>query len=1095
MTIYGDEAERKRALTDLESTLLVEAAAGTGKTSLLAGRVVMLLASGVHPRNIAAITFTELAAGELKVRVGRFVKQMLAGEVPDDLRLALPQGLTSAQADALRQAALSLDEMTSATIHGFCHALLLSYSVEADVDPGAQVLDSTQSEFAFRNVFDRWLGRRLGAEGAPNDPIALMARRDPEEAVEMLSDLGKFRRRFRSARPLASTLRDHADRDFIEAVQEFRRWFSNVSGPAAAEADLIALEQLAAFYQGAFAPVPGIERLWQLAHPPRVTVMYKRSFDLLAYRRRGAWGRGEEAEKRASKAVWHYDSCAEAFRVLLGQLATHLVAAFSSESDELLNDFEAFKRSAALLDFDDLLLRTRRLLNEHETVRCAAARRFTRILVDEFQDTDPVQSEILFLLAGEPGPSEGWRSRRLLPGHLFLVGDPKQAIYRFRGADIACYMQVRNAIEQAFCGHVLRVTSNFRSRPAILSHVNLCFEGPLGDQAQVYVPLKATRGDANHGLPCIARVTIPVSDPPEADAIRDQEAKIIADICARLTGNLEIERPDGTKTVLAPGDIALLAPAGTQLWRYERALEERELPFVSQAGKSLFRRQEAQDFIAIARALADGRDTLALGALLRGPIVGLTEEELLDVAAALPADDGPSEAPRLSIYTEPELINHRVAREIIGVLRELRRKARDTTPLLLLGEALERLHVRPAIELRSSDQASRALANLNLLLERSRAYAVGGISRFARDLKDDWTFSRPYDEARIDAYGEAIEIITVHSAKGLEWPVVIPINMGTQFPPPDRFIYRRDDDTLHWTLGRIVPPALTDAMTVEQKESMEEGERLLYVACTRAMDLLIVPQLSASAPKCWATLLNLKQHDLPELSIARLQPKSRLNLQYGMNDQTRQKFAREQDTAAAASIPIRWIRPSEHDRDRPNADALVFEELEQVAEGIPSIEGSTVRGSILHKLLEELLTGELDEVQSAVQSRARQLLVQFGSIPSRANAPDADELARTALRTLSLPGITERRQRIVPEMPIYASLGNAAMLLSGRADAVAFEGDIPEIVFDWKSDVAPTDTDRTAYGAQLLDYVKAIGAKRGAVVYISLGQINWIEAS
>ncbi len=174
---------RAASTSELKSTLLVEAAAGTGKTSILAGRVVLLLASGIHPGNIAAITFTEPAAGELRVRVARFVKQLPQGGIPDDLRIALPQGLSRAQAKALREAAPYLDELTSTTIHGFCHLLLCSYAIEADIDPGAQVLDAMQAEFAFRNVFDRWLRRRLGKESAPGDPIALMARWDPDEAV------------------------------------------------------------------------------------------------------------------------------------------------------------------------------------------------------------------------------------------------------------------------------------------------------------------------------------------------------------------------------------------------------------------------------------------------------------------------------------------------------------------------------------------------------------------------------------------------------------------------------------------------------------------------------------------------------------------------------------------------------------------------------------------------------------------------------------------------------------------------------------------------------------------------------------------------
>jgi CRISPR-associated exonuclease Cas4 len=230
MTTGSDEADRIRALTDLDATLLVEAAAGTGKTSLLAGRLTLLLASGVPPRNIAAITFTELAAGELRARVGRFIAELLGGIVSPDLRLALPDGLTPSQELSLEESRLRLDELTATTIHGFCHSLLRSYAIEANIDPGAEILEAVQTDLAFRSVFERWLRRRLGENARPVDPVAVMAKRDPSEAVDTLKKLGKFRREFRSSRPLPSDLDDHADGAFVESVREFRRWFNGRRG-------------------------------------------------------------------------------------------------------------------------------------------------------------------------------------------------------------------------------------------------------------------------------------------------------------------------------------------------------------------------------------------------------------------------------------------------------------------------------------------------------------------------------------------------------------------------------------------------------------------------------------------------------------------------------------------------------------------------------------------------------------------------------------------------------------------------------------------------------------------------------------------------
>lgn len=408
MNELADSADRRRALTVLDQTLLVEAAAGTGKTSLLAGRVTMLLASGIAPRNIAAITFTELAAGELRVRVERFVNELLKGTIPEDLALAVDKALTAPQRAAFIAARARLDELTATTIHGFCHKLLRSYAIEAGVDPGAEVLDAVQTEFAFTTVFERWLRRRLGENADPTDPVVVMARRDPREAVDTLKKLGKFRRDFRTAKPLPRDLAEHADLEFVESVREFRRWIDGTKAPDRALEDVADLERLAAFFAGAFDSPPSFERLWELAHPPRVNAMAWRSSDLRPYRRLGAWkyvAGKDEGTRLAEQATSHYDQCAAEFRALLGSIATALVATFSSALDELLEDFEAYKRNAAVLDFDDLLLATRELLRGHEAVRQAASNRYTRILVDEFQDTDPVQAEILFLIASAPAGS------------------------------------------------------------------------------------------------------------------------------------------------------------------------------------------------------------------------------------------------------------------------------------------------------------------------------------------------------------------------------------------------------------------------------------------------------------------------------------------------------------------------------------------------------------------------------------------------------------------------------------------------------------------------------------------------------------------
>jgi CRISPR-associated exonuclease Cas4 len=1094
MTKLADNAHRLRALTDLGATLLVEAAAGTGKTSLLAGRVICLLAKGIPPREIAAITFTEFAAGELRGRIAHYLDAMLSGTVPEELRIAFPRGPAPEERAALEDARQRLDELTSTTIHGFCHALLRTYAIEAAIDPGAEILDGAQADLAFRTIFERWLRDRLDRTDA-SDPIARTAGHDPIRAEKLLREFAECRRRHRTARPLPATIERGDDVSLSESVAQFRRWFNSAGGPSAAEQDIVELEQLAQHFHGKFDPLPGFDQLWEMAHPPRVTIMRKNALDLVKYRRHGVW-RGQKGKidgpRFADEAGRYYDTCTAAFRHLVGKLATAIIASFATELDELIERFEDFKRNAAVLDFDDLLYITRDVLRRDAHVRDAATRRFTRILVDEFQDTDPIQAEIVFTLAGNGGAESSWHEQILLPGRLFMVGDPKQAIYRFRGADIGTYRLAREAVERQFPGNVLRVASNFRSCGDILQHINLCFEAPLLSQETGYVALEATRHKAEHGLPCVAKVKVDVPPDSRVNEIREAEARVVAETCARLIGNVQIRRADRETHLLSAGDIALLAPIGAELWRYERALEEVELPFSSQAGKNFFRRQEVQDLVALVRALADPRDTIALGSLLRGPLVGLTEQELLDLAETLASQSNGTASPvRLNLNIDPASIPHPLVRETLAILRDLRLRVRTTAPALLLAEAVERLNVRAILATRSRDQASRALANVDALLEKTRAYGGRGFRQFARDLDQDWSACLSHDEGVIDADEHSIKIVTIHSSKGLEWPVVIPINTASGVRPPEQFVHRRGDDTLHWVLGDVVPPDLADAMSAETQLGFEERLRLLYVACTRAMDLLVLPEFSWCNDASWARSVDFKLNQLPELNLGQFTKKEFQKPADAPNTQSRSQFEAEQAEIERAFERVRWIRPSDADPDAVSFETAPVNGWEQPAE-VALVRGGAIRGIILHKLMEEFVTGELKVDVETVRERSRRLRQELsGAITADL---DIKELAETALRTWSLPELADHRAALIAEVPVYGRLAaQGERLVAGRADAICYRAGRPHIVFDWKSDIAPDAAARETYVTQLGQYVHVLGAERGAVIYMTSAQVQWVQ--
>jgi ATP-dependent exoDNAse (exonuclease V) beta subunit len=1084
---------RRRALTDFTTNILVEAAAGTGKTSLMAGRVAMMVASGIEPSKIAAITFTKPAASELEARILWTVSELRGGRIPPALVSIVTRPLDSDALTHLEAAALRLDEITATTIHGFCQTILRSHGLAADLDPGSQVVDGVVAEALFDEVLSEWLRGKLANGADEEGAVATLAKDDPLGVVERIRELAILRRDHRTASAPSPDLSSRPDRAFADAVAAFSRWHATGAGEAGT-ADLIDdLERLSAFYDGALQSAD-FPALWRLTRPPRLGAMRPKSIDLQAYDRTSAWNGilgVAEGQRRASEAARQFELVAAAYRVLIGSIAQRLVHELAALLNEVIAAYDRRKREAAVLDFDDLLLQARILVCEHPEIRDWLAGRYPHLLVDEFQDTDPLQAEIVFCIAATERPTR-WEEARLRPGALFLVGDPKQAIYRFRGADIEAYALAKSVISKAVNGCLLAVTANFRSRPEVIEHVNLVFQEVLARAGQPgFVPLAATLNPPRLPFRAAAKLTIDVARDARAEEQREVEAAAVADLCARLIGALTITGPNGSERRLRAGDIALLAPTHTDLWRYERALERLRIAVASQAGNALFRRQELQDLLALVRTLADPLDTLAFGALMRGPLVGLSDEELLDVTAALQPDaDGRR---RFQLRTSTSEVVHPLAREILLKLQSLHHLAAELTPMQLIAFAVERLNLRVVMAARHGQRNARALANLDAIVELARPYGVAGLRAFVLDLQRGWERKRRHAEGRVDASEDSVEIVTMHSAKGLEWPVVITVNSSTVFKPQDQFVYRQSNDTIHWIVGGIEPPELAAARKEEEFREARQRERLWYVAATRARDLLIIPDLPGASSRSWSRVMDLGQKHLSEFRTDLLPPPEAAPAHTHTNDQTEAIFTAEGERVVAASAPIVWDRPSERDTDR-SADIMDAFVVDMTSDGQRIVGAGALRGNVLHKLMEELLNGELPSTGEEGIRRAAELLGQLqptADHEAEASRPDPVEMATTALRTLGLPELTPFIPRLVPEISLWAA--NPPRFLAGRADAAVMEGDRIILVIDWKSDVNPDAAAQGAHAAQLCDYLTVTGAERGAIVYMSAGRVAWIE--
>ncbi|VVS98488.1 ATP-dependent endonuclease [Sphingomonas aurantiaca] len=1115
--ILRDEAARLVAMTAHDRSVLVEAGAGSGKTAVMAGRLALLLAGGAAPKAIAAVTFTELAASELLARVRDFVDELLDGRVPRELAIALPDGLSDAQRANLDQAASAIDEITCSTIHGFCQRLIKPYPVEADIDPGASLMDPAQADLVFGDAVDRWLRDILnsGEESLVSELVFL----NPTKASELIATAAGALRDNRvlvapvvgALGPLVTAYRAAADAYRAFVVGTAAQEPESIAGASA----FVEMGEAAAVAAEDESPGTLVRLLSSVPHPSLCTA--KGTFSV--YKKKGKW---EAAAKAAGlskadggllngQAEDLHLACCQGWTALLQAVSGRVLADLMRAIQPIVDNFGDYKRSAALLDFDDLIFAARDLLRDHPAVREALAKRYAHVLVDEFQDTDPLQTEIFWRLCGDPvdgADPQDWANYRIRPGALFLVGDPKQAIYRFRGADVAAYIRAREAIRAQSPNDLLSISTNFRSCAAILVYVNERFAPHMSVELGQpgFMALDSFHPDHGEGL-CVAALAVPCAGEDgkaKAGAQRDCEAEAVAEMCCRLIGSqIIVDRKTDTRRPCRPGDIALLAPGGTELWRYEEALEKRGVPVATQAGKGFYRRQEVQDLIAITRVLADSRDTLALIALLRGPLVGLTEEQLLDLVWSQPRDPArPDARPRLTMHLDPEAIENSHARDIVEKLQTLRRGINGTTPHHMLAEAIDVLRVRPILLQRHGGQAERPLANVDLYLSLAQPYGVRGLKAFADAMTAAWEGKTRSAEGRPDAQEEAVSLVTMHASKGLEWPIVVPINTMTAGNDVRDPIIDSNTKTIFLPILGVAPAGYEDAKAAEVAERERERLRLWYVAATRARELLVLPKLDVPASKSsWNALIDFDLDGLPLIDIEQ-HPAGFETLDGDPeNGQTRDVFASEATAVVAATTRLRWVAPSRDEDLSGPLDVLSVPQIviagdndEPAVDKAIVVQGGRERGLVIHKLFEEVLTGETADDVAALVGRAADLIRDLGREPGTdpAKSLSPDEMGTVVANTLALPEIAAIRGRLLPELPVYG-LGQedgVELATFGIVDALCIgEDGKPELVIDWKSDVNPSAAASEHYRSQVRSYLAVTGIPKGMVVFVTSGSI------
>jgi ATP-dependent helicase/nuclease subunit A len=802
-----DQRARDRIRTDTASTLFVEAGAGAGKTSALIGRILTLVHEGVPIGAIAAITFTEKAAAELRYR----------------LRAELSSGDPS---EGRRTAVESLDEAPIGTIHAFARRILYEFPVEAGLPPGFGVLDELESQLALDERWDDLLDELLDDADRPVAPGL------PAADFVRLCAWGKFG----DTRGLRRVIADfQANWDLVE---------ERVDLEPPELVDLELGELLAAVDRVTESAVPagdGQERpvaeLRAGAATLRRAAGLGATLDVLDVLRAAA-ARSTRAGNRNNWRVAGAEALAtlrtaaaevrDAIDDRLRRTRRYREQVVGAVAGQFVLQGALERARAGTLEFHDLLVLARRLLSRDERVRRVLHDRYRRVLLDEFQDTDPIQLEIAERLTAPPDQP----GRPPVPGRLFVVGDPKQSIYRFRRADIAVYL----AAGEVLGAEREILSANFRSTDAVIDWVNAVFGEvitPTPDVQPSFEPLDACRpGPRAHGSVTVLGVDPHDGDDVSAQVLRERES---ADVAAVVAGALRdgwlVTGDDGALRPCRPGDVAVLLPARTSLPMLETALTGAGVPYRAENSSVVYVAPEIRHLMLALRAACDPTDELAVVAALRTELYGCSDVELFDWHAA---------GGRWSLFAAaPAGFERHPVAEGLGHLRSLADRIGRASPAELLDAVVdERRVLETAL---TGTDARDVWRRIRYVIDQARSWTDAGgrgLRRYLRWTAHQAAEGRASDTILPERDHDAVRIMTVHAAKGLEFPITVVAGLTTQVQRRRAVSVVWPEGT--WCLAERDSEVFEAFKPLDEQMSDAERRRLLYVACTRAVDHLVV---------------------------------------------------------------------------------------------------------------------------------------------------------------------------------------------------------------------------------------------------------------
>ena len=1052
-----DQEARDRIVSAHDANLFVDAGAGSGKTKQLVDRVVSLIACGYlkSVSGLAAITFTENAATELRTRI----REALEAASADP-------GQTAQGRDRCARALGQFDDAAITTLHGFAARLLTDAPLEAGLPPDFRVQDAVRASIDrdawWRTLLDNWYADETLA-GVWRAGLTLDL--NPGYLKEVLASFdGNWD--LLAGHPITVPPMPALN---TGAMLTPLRQLVAYAGGRGPDADRLAEridEVLTPLLQEASAETDPLQVLDVLRGAP-----------LKDCGNAGAWTR---AGLDKATACAFLSQARAAVDAQLAACRAGVTATLTERLRRAVLEHAAKRRDRGELWFHDLLVHAVRLLRDDNQIRAAARERWQVICIDEFQDTDPLQVELVHLVAG-PG-NGAWTDAVIDGGRLFFVGDPQQSIYRFRRADVGLFTQVRDRYDSGR----LTMLQNFRSRPGVLQVVNEAFaQLPGDDTATGYQPLRAAR----QNVPGDPGPDVLLIGGPSAQRIGDIRATETAHVAATLArargswlvsaGAPETSRPAGF------ADMAILVPARTPLRQLEDTLDHYAVPYRIMSRSLIWESDTVRDLITVLQAVDDPADPVALVAALRHPMFGCSDDDL--VAWRTAGGTWRYDAPAGGGAGSP----------VADAMAALRRY-HDLRWWLPVNVLLDRIiRERRAVELTAAHRRPRDhWRRLRFLTDQARMFLDSGGS----GLTSFVSWAREQIDSAADAIetitperdDDAVQILTIHSSKGLEFPIVALAGINT--PPLSRghVIWPADgppEITLH---KEFKTPGFAAAQQTEKVLDQQEQLRLLYVGMTRAADHLIISlyhhpphhgrpdthamrlshmlaTLNAAGAACEAAALAVPAC-LPEPAAAGAAAPAgtrRLFLT------ARAELLKSVVTRLPATATGLVEAAAEQSQEPPGPlQATATEPADRAAARPPGRDGATL-GSTVHRALEIL---DLRETTDQAVNRATTAACAELRVPHIAG--DVRSRVRAALTAPIIQLATTRRHW--KEVPIIAEL--SGRVVEGIIDLIV-DTDDGLVIVDYKTDSARTAADITAkahhYTPQIRAYAQALALATG----------------